>query len=105
MTLSQAVDRYLQEPPPLPRLRTNTRPPIGYARHGPKDVLETIAEYLQVEAPEAQEQQVQTSTSSKAAQNQEADSGPLQLAVPTASMKARQNQEALDEAVYVYSDD
>ena len=80
LTLSQAVDRYLQEPPPLPRLRTKTRPPKGYARHGPKDVLETIAEYLQVEAPEAQEQHVQASTSSKAGHDQKAHSGPVQRA-------------------------
>ena len=43
LTLDQAVDRYLREPPPLPRLRTKSKPPAGYIRFGPKDAPEAIA--------------------------------------------------------------
>ena len=84
--MSQAVDRYLREPPPLPRLRTQTKPPEGYVRLGPKDAPEAIAEYLlEDQAPPIQVRR-------------DPSPGPNQP-------KARLNQEALDNAVYLYSED
>ena len=88
MTLSQAVDSHLHEPPPLQRLRTKIKPPSGYVMYGPKDAPEAIAEYLQAEdAPVAPTRAI-------------ARPRPESL-----SVKARQNKQELDEAVYLYSDD
>ena len=88
MALSHAVDRYLYEPPPLQRLSTKTRPPLGYVRYGPKDAPEAIAECLQAE--EAPVAPTRATTRPR----------PVGL-----SVKAGQNQQELDEAVYLYSAD
>ena len=89
MTLSQAVDRYLREPPPLQRLRIKSKPPAGYVRYGPKDALEAIAEYMQAdETPKLTLPRVDVAPSTE------------QL-----SVKARQNLEQLDDALYLYSED
>ena len=88
MTLSQAVDRYLSEPPPLKRLKTKSKPPEGYVLYGPKDAPEAIAEYLQVaEVPRAPTRATERPR-------------PEHL-----SEKARQNMEQVEEAVYLYSED
>ena len=46
-----ALRGYLQDPPNLPSLKRKTKPPEGYIRFEPKDVHETIDEFLRAQEP------------------------------------------------------
>ena len=65
-----ALQEYLREPPKLARLTRKTKPPEGYARYGPKDVHETIEDFLRAEPQGPARSKEEISLKPKAMHNQ-----------------------------------
>ena len=87
------MNDYIQEAPKLRRLTGKTKPPQGFSRYVPKDVAETIADYLQVDIP--------FRTEHPPTIQERATPGPSQ----SLSSKASFNQDQLDSVVLLYSTD